>query len=182
MKKIILSLLLISLSSGAVSSPLSLGFTLGFEGVDNSDALSINAQSQWNNLITFRNEWALTGYWNTELNYFSSSTPENSHYNNFTMFSVTPNLRYIRDTPYENGLRPFIDAGFGLGVMNQRQFSNNDLGGYFTFRESIGFGSRFGDDSQFEISYHYVYLTNLSLLPRNDGFFINTINFDYYFL
>ena len=123
MKKVVLSLLLLSLSSWAIANPLSVGFTLGFGGVDNSDALSINAQSQWNNLITFRNEWALTGYWNSELNYFSASSPENTHYNNFTMLSETPNLRYIRDTPYQNSLRPFIDAGFGYQAWGRQVFS-----------------------------------------------------------
>ena len=181
MKKIIALFILLSAGSLSMANPISLGFTYGFAGVDNAVALSATGKYQWNNLITFKSGWAITGYWDTELNYFNTTESLNPKYTSFWMISETPNFRFIRETPYENGLSPFIDAGFGFGILTARQFSNNNLGGYASFRESIGVGTRFGDASQFEVAYHYVNLTNLDLLSKNDGFFINTIELDYYF-
>jgi hypothetical protein len=159
----------------------SVGLIRGFSGTDGSDGFGLTYKSYWGSLINFRNQWKLTGYWNSELDYWKDNNSLNTHYSNITIASLTPTLRFTRQFAYENGITPFIDAGYGVGVMNQQQFSDNQLGGYVTLRQTFGVGIQFGPQNQYDLAYHYVVFNNADILDHDDGLFMNTVEFDYYF-
>jgi hypothetical protein len=158
----------------------SLGISRSFWGTNEGDGFSLTYKSYFGDIINFRNNWKLTGYWNTDLSYYKNSGDDNPQFSNITVLSLTPTFRYTRQFAYENGLNPFFDAGFGIAGMNRDQFADNQLGGYFSFRQSYGFGFIFGAESQYAMSYHYLVLDNQGQGKENDGLFFNTIEFDYW--
>ena len=178
---IIISLLCLCAADSFADDGSSLGIVRGFSGTDDADGFGLSYKSYWGPIITFGNQWQLTGYWNNELDYWKTNTPLNTHYSNITIATLTPTLRFTRQIAYDNGITPFIDAGYGIGLMNQNQFSENQLGSYATFRQTVGFGIQFGQQNQYDVAYHYVLFDNAGTFGHDDGLFMNTIEFDYYF-
>jgi hypothetical protein len=153
----------------------------GFNGTEDMNGFAIGLKSYWGNIFTFKNDWYITGVWDANLAYWHSERVKNTHFNNITMLTLTPTVRYQRKIPYENTIAPHLDLGYGIGLMNQQQFSNNKLGAYATFDLAVGFGIQFGSQAQYDLSYHYVTYNNASQFRNDDGLFINEVEFTYNF-
>lgn len=153
----------------------------GFNGTEDMNGFAIAFKSYWGNIYTFKNNWTITGVWDADLAYWHSERVRNTEYSNLTMLTFTPTFRYQRKIPYENTIAPHVDLGYGLGIMNQQQFSNNKLGGYATFDLTAGVGIQFGVQAQYDLAYHYVTYSNAGQFKNDDGLFINEIEFTYNF-
>lgn len=189
MKKISVFLLILvssffSVANAAKSSDTSedgISVIRGFNGTEDLNGFALGLKAYWGNLFTFKNNWYITGLWDADLAYWHSEKVKNTHYSNITILTFTPTFRYQRLQPYENTIAPHIDLGYGLGLMNQEQFSNNKLGGYATFELTAGFGMQFGSQAQYDLAYHYITYNNAGQFKTDDGLFINEIEFTYNF-
>jgi hypothetical protein len=183
MKKISLTLLSFILMGQVAwaDNDSGIGLSRGFSGIDGMNGYVLTGYNYWGSLWQLHNNWEFTGYWNTALSYWQTTRAKDPDYSNITILTVAPVLRFQRTTPYPNGIRPFLDAGYGLGGMNRIQFSRQLLGGNFTFVQTLGVGIIFGDDSQYTLSYHYLNYNNGGNLKHDDGLYANTIDFSYRF-
>ncbi|MSP52840.1 MAG: hypothetical protein EXR81_01130 [Gammaproteobacteria bacterium] len=189
MKKIAVFLLILfssffSIANAAKNADTSedgISIIRSFNGTEDMNGFAIGLKSYWGNIFTFKNNWYITGVWDANLAYWHSEKVKNTHYSNITMLTLTPTFRYQRLQPYENTIAPHIDLGYGIGLMNQEQFSNNKLGGYATFELTAGFGIQFGSQAQYDLAYHYLTYNNASQFKNDDGLFINEIEFTYNF-
>jgi len=191
MKKLSITLLILvsicSLNAHAASSSSAttpndgVSIVRGFNGTEDLNGFAVALKAYWGNIYTFKNDWYITGVWDANLAYWHSEKVRNTRYSNLTMLTFTPTFRYQRLVPYENTIAPHLDLGYGLGVMNQQQFSNNKLGGYATFDLTAGFGIQFGAQAQYDLAYHYVTYNNAGQFKNDDGLFINQIEFTYNF-
>lgn len=181
LKKIVYSfaLLLICFTSFADDSGISIA--RGFSGVDGMNGYGLAIKNYWGNITNLGPSYELSGLWDTELMYWQTSDPKDNHYSNITVFSLTPIFRLQRRFAYNSGISPFIDIGYGLGLLNRNQFSDQKLGGYGTFLFTAGAGINFGQNSQYDLAYHYVNYNNAGQLRENDGLYANKITFTYHF-
>ncbi len=182
MRKVLLLVMISLLSSSAWAAGSGIALTRGFNGVDDMNGYTLSMQYYWGDIVSFKNGWGFTGYWNNSLSYWHSRKNKNPKYENITIVDIMPVLRFRKDPTYSAGtVSPFFDLGFGIGLMNRDQFSNQQLGSLATFSQTVGAGINMGQQSQYDLSYHYVMYNNGGQFKHNDGLFINTITFAYHF-
>jgi hypothetical protein len=178
-KLLLLGVLLLSLANiSQAEQGISLG--RGFNGIDSMNGFSANIEHFWGNITNFNKTVELTGYWNFGLSYWHSNSAKNTQYGNLTIFNIMPVFRVQRRFAYDNGISPFVDLGYGIGLMNRDQFSGQKLGGYGTFEQTSGVGINFGPQSQYDLSYHYLVYNNAAQFSNDDGLFVNEITFTYH--
>lgn len=180
MKKIVTLIFILLLSSASYASD-GIGLSRGFSGVDGMDGFALHYNRYWGNITNIGNDFELTGLWDFSLSYWSTDRSKNTEFSNITVVSLLPIFRLQRRFAYDNGIAPFVDLGYGLAVYNRNQFSNQKLGGYGGFNLSTGFGLTFGQQSQYDLAYHYMTYNNAGQFKEDDGMYVNTISFTYHF-
>ena len=102
-------------SAGASGWVDSFSFTFGQDDDSNdTDIYRLGLQNRWERTWFKGGAWYLGGYWDAELAYMDSGRA-NSKNNELLDLSLTPILRYQRDTNLSRGVTPYAEAGLKSG-------------------------------------------------------------------
>jgi outer membrane protein W len=181
MKKYLLTTCLLMCSFSLFANDKGISLTRGFNGVDDMNGFGLSYKSYWGNITNIGSDFELAGLWDFSLSYWHTSKSKDPGYSNITVFSLLPTFRLQRRFAYNNGIAPFVDLGYGLSLFNRQQFSGQQLGGYGSFVLTAGFGINFGQQSQYDLSYHYLSYSNAGQFKHDDGMYVNTLSFTYRF-
>lgn len=181
MKKYLLAISALFFTSTLFANGSGISITRGFSGVDGMNGFAISSTHYWGKMFNLGSSFELTGLFDFSLSYWQTHSSKNSNYSNITVLGAVPTLRLQRRFAFDNGIAPFFDLGYGIGLFNRKQFSNQKLGGYGNFILSIGGGINFGSQSQYDLSYHYLNYNNAGQFKDDDGMFVNAITFTYRF-
>jgi hypothetical protein len=138
----------------------------------------IGVQNKWNRTWFNEGAWFVSGYWDASLAYLKSDINQNS---SLYDFSLTPYLRLQRDVQLSKGVTPFSEIGIGGHLLTDTKLGDRDLATNLQFGPIVGLGIGFGNKGNYELSYHYQYLTNGGIKGPNDGLKMHLISLGYAF-
>ncbi len=134
--------------------------------------------TNWPGSYSFGDGWKVSGLADVQVGYWNGNAGSN---NSLMTFAGMPMVRLQKTLPSSN-LIPYVDGGIGLGFYTQDQLGPNQLGSSWGFENKVGTGFLFGNNHQYDLSYHYVYFGNYGLYSKNDGFAADwMLTFAYHF-
>lgn len=129
-------------------------------------------QDDWLKSWNFGKRLTLTGYWDYSIAYWHTHghlCP--GEQDNMTILGLAPVLR-LQSRALQS-ITPYFEASVGLAWMSHSTLGQRNLGANFAFQDLVGFGFTFGQQQQFEISYHYLHYSNAGLFAPNQGIDVN---------
>jgi lipid A 3-O-deacylase len=157
----------------------SVSVSLGKDNDSNkTNAIQFSVQNKWNRTWFNEGAWFVGGYWDASLAYLKSDI---NHDGSLFDLSLTPFLRLQRDAQLSSGVTPFSQIGLGGHLLSDTEIGNQDLATRFQFGPQLGVGLGFGEKGNYELAYHYQYLTNGGIKQPNDGLRMHLLSFGYAF-
>ncbi len=146
------------------------GFTLAYgQGSPNHlNIYMVGAQWDWDTKLNFGDGWGMTGLWNFDAGYWTGRGDQTGNNRAITIFSFTPNLVIGKLTPFANGWAPYIGAGVGPAFYTHHQLGDAKLGSWWGFQNDFFAGTRFGDQSQYDFGYHYIFFSNYGIYKNTN--------------
>lgn len=140
------------------------------ETVENGYLLRLGLRRNWLQ-HKFTAGWRWRGFWAYELGYWRWDDEEGSESddNSLLELALSPVFRLERATPYQIGIKPFIEATVGLHLISQTHVSARDLSSKYLFGSFLGSGFYFGEHDRYEVSLRIHHLSNAGLEPPNPG-------------
>jgi lipid A 3-O-deacylase len=140
--------------------------------------LQLGVRNNWNRTWFNEGAWFVSGSWDASVAYLKSDINQNS---GLYDFSLTPFLRLQRDVQLSKGITPFSEIGLGGHLLTDTKFGDRDLATRFQFGPEFGLGIGFGNKGNYELAYHYQFLTNGGIKDPNDGLKMHLVSFGYAF-
>jgi lipid A 3-O-deacylase len=157
----------------------SVSVSLGKDNDTNkTNAIQFGVQNKWNRTWLNEGAWFVGGYWDASLAYLKSDINQDS---SLYDLSLTPFLRLQRDAQLSSGLTPFSQIGLGGHLLSDTEIGNRDLATKLQFGPQLGVGLGFGEKGNYELTYHFQYLTNGGIKQPNDGLKMHLLSFGYAF-
>tara|TARA_R110000868_G_scaffold10639_4_gene51653 strand:- start:55606 stop:56160 length:555 start_codon:yes stop_codon:yes gene_type:complete len=174
----------IAIFVGLTSSAYALdGLTLAYGQGNPSSLQGFMAGGVWN----WNWKWniakniRLTGLWEANVGYWSTNGTADGSNKDLYTFTLAPDLKLEYGNPYEGGVMYYIDASVGPSIYTSQRLANNNLGSWWGFEQQYGGGIAFGQNGQYDFSYHYVQFSNFGIYDHNDGFLANwLVSFTYH--
>ena len=78
--------------------------------------------------------------------------------------------------------QPYLEGSVGLAALSNMRLGHRHLGAHWSFQDLIGAGVRFGDNYQYDLSYHYLHYSNANIAKPNNGVDVKMLfSFAYHF-
>jgi len=76
---------------------------------------------------------------------------------------------------------PYVELGFGLSWLSQKEIGGRDLGMHYQFEDRFGVGVRFGANREYDIGYKAIHFSNAYIGPANHGINLHVLSLGYWF-
>lgn len=146
------------------------GFSLSY-GKGRPNNLSggrLALQWNWNTDWLINSPFKLTGYWDASVAYWTTNGNQNNNHKSIGALAFAPVFRFQTREPILS-ITPYLEASVGLAGLSSAHIGDRDLGTAWAFQDLIGAGISFGDQQQFDLSYHYLHYSNADLASHNQG-------------
>jgi len=151
-------------------------------GVANLKIWRVSVEQTWQKKWTTKGPWYVTGYW--DLSFYKmkrKNGEEIAMNNNIAAVALAPVFRFYRIAPTLSNKNFYVEFAIGIAQMNKREIAKRQLGINFQFEDRLGFGLRFGNKQQYDISYRVVHFSNAYLGKKNHGINLQMLTFNYWF-
>lgn len=177
--KLMLVLFLYS-TCGTLHAEIGLSAASGY-GVAHSIPLRIGVQKSFGKNWRMDSDWPIGGYGEASLYHLSGEKglKAKSHHH-LTVSAVAAVVRLERKEKIKWGW-PYLEIGFGLSLLNQKEFGARELGTHFQFEDRLGVGLRFGENREYDLSYKAIHFSNAYIGSYNHGINLHLISFGYWF-
>ena len=148
------------------------GVMLGAGPAGSADIMNVRLGliKDWVRPLHVGNNWEIGGYWDLGLYAMHrSNDPDYGNSNNLLAISFAPMFLFEKTTPMLDDIWPYLELGVGVAQVSKRSIADRDLGTNFQFEDKLGFGFRFGDCQQYDLSYKVVHFSNLYIGNKNNG-------------
>lgn len=125
--------------------------------------------------------WPIGGYWEGSLYHMKGKKgPKPNSHRRLSAGAFAGVLRFEGPESFDC-FWPYVDVGVGLSYVSKKEIGGRELGIHFQFEDRLGFGFRFGDSKQFDLSYRATHFSNAYLATKNDSFNLHLIVLGYWF-
>lgn len=159
------------------------GISLTYGRDEDSNEVTVSRlglQNRWAHTWFKGGAWYLGGYWDAELAYMDSDI-KNSDNDDLIDISLTPVFRFQRDANLSSGVTPYAEAGVGPHLFSETRLGFQKYSTAFQLGTLLGFGLGFGNNGQYEITYRFQHISNVSIKDPNDGINLHLIRLGYSF-
>lgn len=132
--------------------------------------------------------WPVSGYWEGSFYRLQGGKrgPILPSHREMSIVALAGVFRMGPKEPICDGLAawdvsPYVDVGVGISWVSRKEISGRELGIPFQFEDRIGFGCRFGNKKQYDISYRAVHFSNAYLGKKNHGINLHLLVLGYWF-
>ena len=113
--------------------------------------------------------WSLSGSLTANISSFDGRLSHTRQRVELRDVGLTPTW-VLWSNAYENRLfQPFIEFGIGLHYLNEKDLPTKHLSTNFQFGDHLGFGTRFGPDHRYKLTYQFQHLSNGGIDTPNPG-------------
>jgi len=175
MKKLVLTLLVVSFGYALPTRATMDGFALEVGSADDIDTVRASLAWQWNKEWLKERGWHLTGYWEGSLGYWNSRAQGGESLWDVALgsvFRLRPNA--------SGGTQPYLEGAIAAHLLSGTHLDDQHrLGSALQLGNHIGIGVTFGDKSQYDMSYRLRHLSNGGIQEPNDELSQHQIRFAY---
>lgn len=114
--------------------------------------------------------YQVEGVWElSAAHWFGSRGKRVNSRGSLSAFSTGPQLRWIRRTPDNGGLIPYLEIGVSPSWLSQSEIGGRRLDMHYQFEDRVGFGAKLGDKNDIDVNFRIVHYSNASMGKHNSG-------------
>jgi len=167
-------------SSNASIAEYQISFASGY-GAAHIVPLRIGFVKSWDAKWYQECEWFMGGYSELSVYNLHGKAGLNPASNSTLQATAAAGVFRLECTESWKNIWPYFDVGFGASYLSKKEIGGRELGSNCLFEDRIGFGFRFGEKRQFDISYRAIHFSNAYLAEKNAGINLHLIVLGYWF-